>query len=41
MNKGEKRFYAYDCHVRRRPLQAWLLVLVGGVTPTAFLTPLS
>jgi hypothetical protein len=40
MNKGEKRFYAYDYHVRRRPLQAWLLVLVGGVTPTAFLTPL-
>ena len=40
MDKGEKRFYAYDYHVRRRPLQAWLLVLVGGVTPAAFLAPL-
>ena len=26
--------------MRGRPLQAWLLVLVGGVTPTASLTPL-
>ena len=26
--------------MRGRPLRAWLLVLVGGVTPTASLTPL-
>lgn len=38
--QGDEPVRVYCLGVRGRPFLVWLLELVGGVTPTASLTPL-